>query len=170
MSAENKDEKLVITRKDLTKIFEDIGLNAENIEKADVIFDHAVLVKVADIKEDLVAKFEVQEEQLVKAVDAYMEESVGDIRNMMLLAVSSLGGPSARDEFIRKVAAAAQSGALSAASGDWAQGSPDDSERNRRSVAGSGVSKAVHSEETEAEIEEALTEHYVDAISRTVRK
>jgi hypothetical protein len=145
---------------ELLKLYENVGLNPENIAKAGAIFEHAVQIRITDIEEDLEAKFEVEREQLVEALDLYMDqrldESVDDIRKLMLLAVSEIGGPGAVDAFIKKVAALAREGALSAASSDWAQGSDDGSARNRQSVAGGGTSKAVHSEETEAEIEEAV--------------
>jgi hypothetical protein len=145
---------------ELLKLYEDVGLNAVNIAKADAIFEHAVQTRITDIEEDLEAKFEVEREQLVQALDLYLgqalDESVDDIRKLMLLAVSQLGGPGAVDVYIKKIAALARDGALSAASSDWAQGSDDDSIRNRQSASGCGASKAVHSEETDAETEEAL--------------
>jgi hypothetical protein len=170
MSAANKDEEYVMSRDDLTRVFEASGLNADNIVKANMLFEHAVLVKVADIEDGLTARFEVQQEELVRAIGVFLEqeleESIDDIRKLCLLAVSEIGGPEAVDAFIKKVAELARAGALSASSSEWAQGSPDDSASNKDSIRGGGVS----TRKEDVEAEGTLTEHYVDAISRTVRR
>jgi hypothetical protein len=138
---------------ELLKLFEDVGFNAENLTKAGVIFEHAVQARIADIEEDLEAKFEVEREQLVEALDEYLREelveSLEDVRKLMLLAVSQLGGAGAVDAFIKKIAALAREGALSAASSNWASGADDDSAANRASIAGGGAS--ARKEEVEAE-------------------
>ena len=146
----------------------DSGLNADNIVKAHVLFENAVLAKVADVEDGLITMFEAHKNQLVRDIGRFLEqefdESVEDIRKLCLLAVSEIGGPEAVESFIKKVAALARAGALSASSSEWAQGSPDDSATNRDSICG-GV--AVRKEHVEGE--GVLTE-YVDAISRTVRR
>jgi hypothetical protein len=66
---------------------------------------------------------------------------------------------------VRKIAALAREGALSAASGDWARGSDDDSASNRDSIRGGGV--AARKEKVSEDVAK-LTEGYAAAISRTV--
>jgi hypothetical protein len=82
---------------ELITLFEEVGFTVENLAKARMIFEHAVHVRVADIEEDLDAKFEVREAQLIEAIDNYLgqqlDESIDDIRKLMLLAVSQIGGP-----------------------------------------------------------------------------
>jgi hypothetical protein len=73
-----------------------------------------------------------------KEVAPWIKESVAssedELRKLMLLAVSELGGPEAATSFIRKVATPARSGALSAASGDWASGASSSAAKNKQSV------------------------------------
>jgi hypothetical protein len=157
---------------DLTELLENVGFDAENIGKAKAIFEQAVLDKVldikeralvADIKEGLDASAEVRADEFVGALDDYLDESVDDIRKLMILAVSQLGGPGAVDAFMKKVAALAREGALSAASSEWAQGSPDDSTSNRDSIRGGGV--AARKEEIEAEEAAAVFEQVAAGLS-----
>jgi hypothetical protein len=172
MAATNKNEKFIITDtsslNEVFKLFEDEEVDGE-LQLSEYglqlqrLFESAVENRVSTLLSEHVGKID-------QALDAYLEqefdESVADIRKLCLLAVSEIGGPEAVDAFIKKVAALARAGALSASSSEWAQGSPDDSASNRDSIHGGGV--AVRKENVEAE--GALTEQYVDAISRTVRR
>jgi hypothetical protein len=113
---------------------------------------------------------DARHDALVETIDAYMDlvnenvdDSVAELRKLMLLAVASIGGQDKAREFIRKVGELARAGALSSATGAWAQGGPNDSAANRDSIHGGGVS--VRKEEVEP-----LAEGYVRAISRTVRR
>jgi hypothetical protein len=42
---------------DLNRVFEASGLNADNIVKANILFEHAVMTKVADVEDDLITMF-----------------------------------------------------------------------------------------------------------------
>src|SRR5258708_1608383 len=104
--------------------------------------------RLKEITEDAMKRqVDYRMDQLVETVDAYFElvnesseDSVSELRKLMILAVSELGGAPARDAFLAKIAALARSGALSSATGAWAQGSPHDSGSDRGSVHGGGVS------------------------------
>jgi hypothetical protein len=117
------------------------------------------------------AKIASRIDNVVEAVDQYfaddvssaIEESVEELRRLMILAVSEIAGPEGVKSYIKRVAELARAGVLSASSAAWAQGSPNDAAGNRDSVRGGGVS--VRKEEVEP-----LTEGYVRAISRTARK
>jgi hypothetical protein len=95
--------------------------------------------------EELVARIDDYFEQ---EIDPAVNESVEELRRLMILAVTELGGPGARDAFLRKVAAEARAGALSAASGAWAQGSPNASAANLDSLHPN--SRPAHYEDVEA--------------------
>jgi hypothetical protein len=151
---------------DLMKLFEDVGFNPENVAKAQAIFEHEVQSKIADVEEDLEAKFEAQREHLVETLDAYLEEevveSVEDVRKMMIAAVSQLGGPDAVDAYMKKIAAMVRDGALFASSSDWSSGSDDDSASNRASIRGGGVS--TRQEEVEADEAMVVFEQVADGL------
>jgi hypothetical protein len=93
-----------------------------------------------------------------EAIDAYLdqqlEESVEELRKLMILAVSELGGAAARDSFLRKVAALARANILSAESGAWAQGSPGASAANLDSLHPN--SRPAHYEDMD-EVEEGVS-------------
>jgi hypothetical protein len=120
--------------------------------------------------ESLAELVEDRMENMIEAVDQYfqqeitsyieesVEDSVAELRKLCLLAVSTIGGQDKDREFVRKVAELARTGALSSASGAWAQSGPPDASANRDSVRGGGVStrkESVDDEETEVEIEQA---------------
>src|SRR5438874_403501 len=94
-------------------------------------------------------------DELCQAIDRYFAEEVepliegadqDELRNLMAVAVEIVGGKEARAAFYRKVAALARTGTLSAASAEWAQGSPSASDGNRDSIRGDGQSRPVNDE------------------------
>ena len=131
------NEKFIITDvaslNEVFKLFEDDKVDGEwqlseyglHLQK---VFESAIENRVSTLLAEHVGKID-------QALDAYLEqeleESVDDIRKLCLLAVSEIGGPEAVDAFIKKVAALARAGALSASSSEWAQGPPDDSASNK---------------------------------------
>jgi hypothetical protein len=108
-----------------------------------VKFGEVVKDNFKEISEEAVAK---SHDELTEVFDAYMdqevrpmiEDSVADLRKLMLLAISEIGGPDALANFIKKVGALARAGALSSQSGEWAAAGPDDSAENHQTVAGGG--------------------------------
>jgi hypothetical protein len=131
-----------------------------------VLSEHGVeMIEAVD------AKIGSRIDNVVEAIDQYfaddvssaIEESVEELRRLMILSVSEIAGPEAVANFIKRVAELARAGALSSASGEWASGGPSDASSNRDSIRGGGIS--VREEDVEP-----LTEGYVRAISRAVRK
>jgi hypothetical protein len=67
--------------------------------------------------------------EIIEQLNTYIDEEVhpvvegevDDLRKLMIIAVGELGGADARESFLKKIAALARTGALSAAAGDWAQ-------------------------------------------------
>ncbi len=119
----------------LTELLENAGFTGEFLDNTRKLFEETLLARVADIQEDLEAKFEVERDQLVEALDLFLEQELGelidDVRKMMLLVVSQLGGPDAVDAYIKRVAALVRDGALSASSSDWSDSVPNVSAANR---------------------------------------
>jgi hypothetical protein len=93
------------------------------------------------------------QEDVTDHVNDLVEDNVAEIRKLMLLAISTISGSEKTREFIRKVAELARAGALSSATGAWAQGGPPDASTNRDSVRGGGIS--TRKESVDDEIEEA---------------
>jgi hypothetical protein len=140
-----RDEKFIITDvsalNEVFKLFEDerdadgqlvlseFGLRLMELTEA------AIEERVNSRTETLIVE---HVQKIDQAIDIYMEqeleESVDELRKLMILAVSELGGATARDAFLAKIAALARANILSAASGAWAQGSPNDSTRNKDSL------------------------------------
>ena len=113
-------------------------------EQFQVMMDEAVIKRVDD-----------RIDELCQAIDRYFAEEVepliegadqDELRNLMAVAVEIVGGKEARAAFYRKVAALARTGTLSAASAEWAQGSPSASDGNRDSIRGDGQSRPVNDE------------------------
>jgi hypothetical protein len=132
-------------------------------------------LRFKEITEDAMARqVDARIDELVKTVDQYfelevmpaieedVESSVAELRKLMLLAVAQIGGQDKAREFVRKIAELARAGALSSASGAWAQASPNEAGSNHDSLTPN--SRPARYEEVEP-----LTEGYVRAISRTVR-
>jgi hypothetical protein len=61
------------------------------------------------------------QEDVTDHVNDLVEDNVAEIRKLMLLAISTISGSEKTREFIRKVAELARAGALSSATGAWAQ-------------------------------------------------
>ena len=137
----------------LTELLENAGFTGEFLDNSRKLFEEALFERVAEIEEDLEAKFEAERDQLVETIGDYFEQEIGksidDVRKMMVTLAGSLGGPDAAAAFIKKIAAMVRDGALSSASADWASGSDDDSASNRDSIRGGGVS--TRKEEVESE-------------------
>jgi hypothetical protein len=115
---------------------------------------------VEAVRDQVDERIDDRHDELVETTDAYMDlvnenvdDSVAELRKLMLLAVASIGGADKANDFIRKVAELARVGALSSATGAWAQGGPPDASSNRQSIAGGGVS--TRKEDVDDEIEEA---------------
>ena len=113
-------------------------------EQFQVMMDEAVIKRVDN-----------RIDELCQAIDRYFAEEVepliegadqDELRNLMAVAVEIVGGKEARAAFYRKVAALARTGTLSAASAEWAQGSPSASDGNRDSIRGDGQSRPVNDE------------------------
>ena len=129
-------QDLVTEDDDGTEVLTPLG------EQFQVMMDEAVIKRVDD-----------RIGELVEAIDRYFAEEVepliegadqDELRNLMAVAVEIVGGKEARAAFNRKVAALARAGTLSAASAEWAQGSPEASDRNRGSIGGGGQSRPVN--------------------------
>ena len=73
MAAVNEDDDFRTSRADLNRVFEASGLDADNIVKAHVLFEHAVLTKVADVEDGLITMFEAQKDQLVRDIGRFLE-------------------------------------------------------------------------------------------------
>jgi hypothetical protein len=107
---------------------------------------------VEAVRDQVDERIDDRHDELVETIDAYMEQevlptvaesvddAVAELRKLMLLAVAQIGGSDKAREFVRKVAELARAGALSSATGAWAQGGPPDASSNRDSVRGGGVS------------------------------
>jgi hypothetical protein len=135
-------------------VLSDNGKRFGNVVKA------AFREEIADRMENMVETVsQYFEQEVTSYVEESVEDSVAELRKLMLLAVASIGGADKANDFIRKVAELARAGALSSATGAWAQGSPDDS-ANRDSVRGGGVSRAVRQEDLDDEKEEARAIFY----------
>jgi hypothetical protein len=120
--------------------------------------------KIAESHDELTEVFDAyMEQEVLPTMNEAVDDAVAELRKLMLLAVATISGQDKTREFVRKVAELARAGALSSASGAWAQGGPADASANRDSIRGGGIS--VRKEEVEP-----LTEEYVQAISRTARK
>jgi hypothetical protein len=139
----------------LKVMLQTFGLNEENAENIRQLFE----LEVEQVEEQLNERFDARIDEHVTKINAGLDEyldhvlsegiaevvneSVEELRNLMLLSVSTVAGPEKAMEFVRKVGALARAGALSSASGDWASGADDDSAKNRQSIAGGGTSKPV---------------------------
>lgn len=99
------------------------------------------------------------EESIDETVEEITESAVEEMRRLLLLAVAEIGGQAKARSFIDKVGALARAGALSSASGDWAQGAADDASANRQTVAGgSGTLRREDREAVEREQAAAIFE------------
>jgi hypothetical protein len=101
------------------------------------------------------------QQEITSYVNENVEDSVAELRKLMLLAVASIGGQEKAREFVRKVAELARAGALSASSAAWAQGSPGASAENRQSIAGGSGTLRKESVERE-EVAEIFNEAVAD--------
>ncbi len=138
MSATNDDM--------LKETIKTAGLNEENAEKAMLMFEAMVVERLETLTEAIEAKVigNLREEidaYITEEMSPYIDESVDEFRNLMRLAVATIGGQDAVAAFIKRVAALARAGSLSSSSGDWAVAAPDDSASNRATIAGGGASR-----------------------------
>jgi hypothetical protein len=136
MSATNDDM--------LKETIKTAGLNEENAKKAMLMFEAMVIERLEALTEAIEAKVigNLREEidaYITEEMAPYIDESVDELRNLMRLAVATIGGQDAVAAFIKRVAALARAGTLSASSGDWAAAAPDDSVSNSATIAGGGV-------------------------------
>jgi hypothetical protein len=124
-------------------------------------------------------KIDARHDELVETIDAYMEsevlpmmeDSVAELRKLMLLAVASIGGPDKAREFVKRVGELARAGSLSSATGAWAQGGPPDASSNRNSIRGGGIStrkeevEAAERDEARAVFEEVVSDMDEDGVA-----
>src|ERR1019366_1352141 len=104
--------------------------------------------------DELVGIFDAyMEQEVLPTMNESVEDSVAELRKLMLLAVAEIGGQDAARAFINKVAALARAGALSSASGEWAAAGPNDSASNLDTVRGG--SGTLRKEDVDDEIETA---------------
>src|SRR5580704_13544383 len=129
---------------------------SENGKQFGNVVKAAFREEIADRMENMVETVsQYFEQEVTSYVEESVEDSVAELRKLMLLAVAQIGGPDKARDFIRKVAELARSGVLSASSAAWAQGSPGASAENRQSIAGGGVSTRKESVDVDDEIETA---------------
>ena len=156
-------------RNELINLIEMMGLNEENAAKAIACFEahveNRVLEEVESIRKSVF-------EELSTKIDEYLGEHVNDaieeaeseikeLKRLMILAVTELGGAEARDALLRKIGALARKNAVSASTdSDWGAESPDASAANRASI-------TPHHEEYE---DHGPMANYMRAIDRNVRK
>jgi hypothetical protein len=124
-------------------------------------------------------------EPLVKKLDEYLEAEIGirvdeaedgisELRRLLLLAVSDIAGPDKVRELLQKVGSLARKTAVSAASSDWAQGSPGavgaTAVANRDSIQGHAREEVEHGEEDVELLRlqaKAVFEEVADGLNRT---
>src|SRR5580704_9412775 len=134
---------------------------SENGKQFGNVVKAAFREEIADRMENMVETVsQYFEQEVTSYVEESVEDSVAELRKLMLLAVASIGGADKAKDFVRKVAELARAGALSSATGAWAQGGPPDASANRDSVRGGGVSRAVRQEDLDDEKEEARAIFY----------
>jgi hypothetical protein len=108
-------------------------------------------------------------EELTEKLDEYLaehvtdaiteaEDSISELKRLMILAVTELGGIEARDALLRKIAALSRANALSTASGsDWSGEAPDQSAQNRASISGHSNEDVEHEKETALRVFDQVT-------------
>jgi hypothetical protein len=107
-----------------------------------VEFMNIIETRIEARADELVETMEGRVEAYVDLeLEPLVESTTDDLRKLMLLAVAEIGGQEKATAFIRKVATLARAGALSSATGQWAAGADDASEKNRHSVDGNGQSR-----------------------------